>query len=223
MGHDGSLYEIAQWYPRMAVYDDVRGWNHEPYIGGGEFYLEYGSFDVALTVPADYIVGGDGRAAEPGAGAHADAARPARARARRSTRAGRDHHGRRGRASRRGRGPRPTGTLTWRFTADSVRDFAFGGGAGLPLGCQRRTTGHLVHTLYRPSAPEWEEANRMVRDAIKYFSEQWYRYPYPHITSIEGPIEGMEYPDAHLRAARARAARSGSGCSPTSSGTSGCR
>ncbi|MBI4420052.1 MAG: hypothetical protein HY560_04435 [Gemmatimonadetes bacterium] len=56
MGRDGALYQIAQWYPRMVVYDDVRGWNHEPYIGAGEFYLEYGSFDVSLTVPAGYIV-----------------------------------------------------------------------------------------------------------------------------------------------------------------------
>src|SRR5205807_6962736 len=60
MGHDGPLYEIAQWYPRMAVYDDVKGWNHEPYIGAGEFYLEYGRFDVSLTVPASYIVGATG-------------------------------------------------------------------------------------------------------------------------------------------------------------------
>jgi aminopeptidase N len=48
--------------------------------------------------------------------------------------------------------------------------------------------------LYRTSAPEWEEANRIVRDAVQYYSEQWYPYPYAHITSIEGPIEGMEYP-----------------------------
>ena len=60
MGRDGALYQIAQWYPRVAVYDDVRGWNHDPYIGGGEFYLEYGSFNVALTVPASYIVGATG-------------------------------------------------------------------------------------------------------------------------------------------------------------------
>ncbi len=56
MGHDGALYEMAQWYPRLCVYDDVHGWNHEPYIGAGEFYLEYGNFDVSLTVPASYIV-----------------------------------------------------------------------------------------------------------------------------------------------------------------------
>src|SRR5215213_392020 len=60
MGRDGALYQLGQWYPRMAVYDDVRGWNHEPYIGGGEFYLEYGRFDVSLTVPANYLVGATG-------------------------------------------------------------------------------------------------------------------------------------------------------------------
>ena len=56
MGRDGQLYEIAQWFPRLAVYDDVRGWNAEPYIGAGEFYLEYGSYDVTLTLPSEFIV-----------------------------------------------------------------------------------------------------------------------------------------------------------------------
>ena len=60
MGRDSALYEIAQWYPRMAVYDDVRGWNTEPYLGQGEFYLEYGDFDYSVTVPAGYVVAGSG-------------------------------------------------------------------------------------------------------------------------------------------------------------------
>ena len=60
MGRDGALYEIAQWYPRVAVYDDVRGWNTEPYLGQGEFYLEYGDIDYEITVPAGYIVAGTG-------------------------------------------------------------------------------------------------------------------------------------------------------------------
>src|SRR5437762_8822321 len=52
----GWLYEVAEWYPRLAVYDDVRGWNTEQYLGQGEFYLEYGDFDVALTVPRSFVV-----------------------------------------------------------------------------------------------------------------------------------------------------------------------
>ena len=191
MGHDGSLYELGQWYPRMAVYDDVRGWNHEPYIGGGEFYLEYGRFDVALTVPADYVVGATGVLLNPEQVLTA-AQRARLARARRSSEPvaiiSADEAGQAARTR-----PTTRGTLTWRFAADSVRDFAFGAAPDFrwDASSYRRT---LVHTLYRPSAPEWEEANRIVRDAVQYYSEQWYPYPYPHITSIEGPIEGMEYP-----------------------------
>ena len=65
MGRDSTLYEIAQWYPRMAVYDDVIGWNTDPYLGQGEFYLEYGDIDFAITVPAGYTVAASGIAAEP--------------------------------------------------------------------------------------------------------------------------------------------------------------
>src|SRR5450756_95766 len=65
MWHDGPLYEMAQWYPRLCVYDDIRGWNHEPYIGAGEFYLEYGSFDVSITVPREYIVAATGQLQNP--------------------------------------------------------------------------------------------------------------------------------------------------------------
>jgi len=60
MGRDSALFEIAQWFPRMAVYDDVRGWNTDPYLGQGEFYLEYGDVDYSVTVPAGYTVAGSG-------------------------------------------------------------------------------------------------------------------------------------------------------------------
>jgi hypothetical protein len=191
MGRDGSLYEIAQWYPRLVVYDDVRGWNHEPYIGAGEFYLEYGSFDVSLTVPAGYVVAATGTLRNPAA-----VLTPVQQRrltmARGSTKTvaiiTADEAGTaRSRSAGQGR------QITWRFTADSVRDFAFAAAPNFRWDASGYR-GALVHTLYRPSAPEWEEANQMVREALKYFSEQWYPYPYPHITSVEGPIEGMEYP-----------------------------
>ncbi len=193
MGHDGTLYEFGQWYPRVAVYDDLRGWNHEPYIGAGEFYLEYGRFDVSITVPAGYVVAATGTlenpeqvlsaaqrerlqraatSAEPVAViTRAEAARPPDARA----------------------GLSRARTLTWHFTADRVRDFAFAASPDFQWDASA-WEGILVHTLYRPSATLWAEANRITRDALAYFSTQWLRYPYPQFTSVEGPIEGMEYP-----------------------------
>ncbi len=191
MGHDGPLYEIAQWYPRMAVYDDVRGWNHEPYIGAGEFYLEYGHFDVRLTVPAVDVVAATGqlRNAEQVLTA---AQRQRLARARSSDTPvsiiSREEAGNAARTR-----PTAAGTLTWHFTADSVRDFAFAAGPGFRWDASGYN-GILIETLYRPSADKWEEANRMARGAIQHFSEQWFRYPYSHATTVEGPIEGMEYP-----------------------------
>ena len=190
MGRDGALYEIAQWYPRMAVYDDVRGWNHEPYIGAGEFYLEYGSFDVSLTVPASYVVSATGELRNPEQ-VLTVAQRNRLALAHRSdtavaiitrAEAGNTRH------------TRPAGSaFTWHFTASNVRDFAW---AAAPnwLWEASNLDGILIETLYRSTADRWTEAHRMARGAIKHFSEQWYRYPYSHATTVEGPVGGMEYP-----------------------------
>ncbi len=190
MGHDGPLYEIAQWYPRLAVYDDVRGWNPEPYIGAGEFYLEYGRFDVALTVPASYLVAATGRLKNP------EAVLTAEQRSRLARAASSEEPVAIVSAAEAGKPtsrPTTSGTLTWRFTADSVRDFAFAAGPNLRWDAVGYD-GIRVETLYRPSATRWTEAIRMARAAIAHFSERWYRYPYPHATTVEGPIEGMEYP-----------------------------
>ncbi len=76
---DGSVvYEVAQWYPRLVVYDDIRGWNADQYYGQGEFYLEYGSFDVSLTVPANMILAATGTLQNPDGSADRGAAFPAR-------------------------------------------------------------------------------------------------------------------------------------------------
>jgi peptidase M1-like protein len=191
MGRDGSLYQIAQWYPRLAVYDDVRGWNHEPYIGAGEFYLEYGSFDVTLVVPPGYVVAATGLLRNPEQ-VLTPAQRNRLAMARTSTHPvaiiTADEAGHLERTL-----PSSRGQLAWRFTADNVRDFAFAAGPDLRWDASSYE-GILIQTLYRPKANRWEEANRMAHEAIRYFSEQWYRYPYPQATTVEGPIEGMEYP-----------------------------
>ena len=123
MGRDSTLYEIAQWYPRMAVYDDVRGWNTDPYLGQGEFYLEYGDIDYAVTVPAGYVVAGSGVLQNRGRGADAprrrerlDARRAIVDRRRRSS----PPTKRRGEASRRRRHRRRGASAR-----ESVRDVAW--------------------------------------------------------------------------------------------------
>jgi len=195
MGHDGPLYEIAQWYPRMAVYDDVKGWNHEPYIGAGEFYLEYGNFDVTLTVPFSFIVAATGELANPEQ-VLTSAQRQRLAIARKSdttiaiiraNEAGKSEVTRPIAA-----GAKPA-TFSWHFTAQNVRDFAFAAGPEFRWDASGYS-GILIESLYRPKADKWPEVNRMGREAIKYYSEQWFRYPYSHATTVEGPIEGMEYP-----------------------------
>jgi len=201
MGHDGPLYEMAQWYPRLVVYDDVHGWNHEPYIGAGEFYLEYGNFDVSLTVPASYIVAATGELVNPEQ-VLTQNQRTRLAAARKSEtpiaiiRA--DEVGNmeltrpaqtRGAVSRSD----PVPSFTWHYTATNVRDFAFAAGPNFRWDASGYN-GILIEDLYRPTADKWSEVNRMGREAIKYFSEQWYPYPWSHATTIEGPIEGMEYP-----------------------------
>ena len=209
------LYEMAQWYPRMCVYDDVRGWNHEPYIGAGEFYLEYGNFDVSLTVPRDYIVAATGELANPDAGAHRDAAQAARARA--TVRHGdRDHRrkggrqrSRRGRDSRRRPGHRRA-AFTWHFTATNVRDFAFAAGPNLRWDASGYD-GILIETLYRPTADKWPEVNAMAREAIKYFSEQWYPLSVVARDDRRGPDRRDGVPDAHVHAEQSRRAKISSG------------
>jgi hypothetical protein len=190
MGRDGELYEIAWWYPRMVVYDDVRGWNHDPFIGAGEFYLEYGTFDVRLTVPSRYIVAATGVLQNPEQ-VLTSAQRERLGRALQSdSPVAVIAAGEAGTAATR---PRTDGSMTWHFRAENVRDFAFAAAPNFRWDASG-WDGILIQTLYRPTATRWTEANRMSHHTIRHFSEQWYRYPYPHATTIEGPIEGMEYP-----------------------------
>ncbi|HEY9516145.1 MAG TPA: M1 family metallopeptidase [Gemmatimonadaceae bacterium] len=191
MGRDGSLYELAQWYPRVAVYDDVRGWNTDPYVGQGEFYLEYGDFDYAVTVPAGYIVAGTGTLMNPrDVLTRTEIARLALAARSDSTiqiaSAAELNSG----AAR----PRTTGTLTWKFRARNVRDVAW---AGAPdyIWDASSWKGITANSYYRSSAEStWKDGADMARSSIMEYSQRWYQYPWPQISVVEGPISGMEYP-----------------------------
>jgi Peptidase family M1 domain len=192
---DGAtIYEVAQWYPRMAVYDDVRGWNTEQYLGQGEFYLEYGSFDVSLTVPADMIVAATGTLQNPDEVLTA-AQRARLARARTSDQTviirGKDEIG-----DPASRPPTSYPTLTWRFTADSVRDFSWAAARHFVWDAVGVNGGKTVAmSFYPPSADStWKEASQYAKTAIEYYSKQWMPYPYPYASNVNGIEGGMEYP-----------------------------
>ncbi len=191
MGRLGRLYEIAQWYPRMAVYDDVRGWNTDPYIGQGEFYLEYGDFDVSLTVPADYVVAATGTLENPEqvlTAAQRDRLRQAAGSA---TQVAIIAPAEAGRPATR---PTTSGTLTWHFTAKNTRDFAWAGAPDFLWDAVSRD-GVFCNAFYEPFAAQpWRQGAELTCFAIGTFSRQWYRYPYPQATSVAGPVGGMEYP-----------------------------
>lgn len=191
MGRDGSLYELAQWYPRVNVYDDIRGWNTEPYLGQGEFYLEYGDYTVEITVPAGYIVASTGALVNPRevltaatAGRLVQAAKSASVV--HVVTLDELHSG----TAR----PRATGMLTWKFAAKNVRDVAW---AASPeyIWDASGWNGILAQAFYRPSAVEpWKDAADMTRMSLEEYSTRWFPYPWPQMSAVEGPISGMEYP-----------------------------
>jgi len=197
MGRDGSLYELAQWYPRVNVYDDLRGWNTEPYLGQGEFYLEYGDYTLEVTVPAGYIVAATGALQN----AH-DVLTPTEvARVAQAAKSDSVVHivSQQDLTTGTAR-PRKTGTQTWRFAAKDVRDVVW---AASPeyLWDASSYKGILAQAYYRPSAiATWKDAADMARMSIQEYSERWFMYPYPQITAVEGPISGMEYPMVAMEA-----------------------
>ncbi|WP_157621114.1 M1 family metallopeptidase [Salisaeta longa] len=198
MGQDGEVFYLGYWYPQFAVYDDVNGWTAEPYMGDGEFYMGYGRYDVSVTVPEDFLVGATGTLE------NADAVLTPETQARLERARVADSTVTIVAADERGRATvdAANDSLTWHFTAQDVRDFAFGASdryvwdathATIPTDEATRTS--MIHALYRPDRRLWQEAADYARFSIEHLSDMVYPYPYPHMTAVEGIVGGgMEYP-----------------------------
>ena len=201
MGQDGEVYYLGYWYPQVAVYDDVVGWDVDPYLGLGEHYMGYGDYDVHITVPEGFLVGATGVLQNPEDVLRSDVRERLRIAAMSDEPIAIVPAGEVGRGTRGG----PEGSLTWHFTAENVRDFAFGTSDAYVWDATRADIGDLdgdgtrdfaaIHTLYRPSRPAWDRSASYARFAIEHLSTTLFPYPYPHMTAVEGLIGGgMEYP-----------------------------
>lgn len=199
MGHeDEDVFYLGYWYPQFAVRDDVDDWVADPYRGNGEFYMPYGDYELALTVPAGYLVRATGDHTNPEdcltrtAIERLSKAKTQRDVVRVVTQDDLDA----GRAT----GPGVDGMITWRFRATDVRDVAVSIGrtylwdathAEIP----GRDEPAMIHAVYEPHATAWDRAAEYTRHTIEFMSEHVYPYPWPHMTACEGIIGGgMEYP-----------------------------
>jgi hypothetical protein len=178
---NGDIYEIAQWYPRMAVYDDLRGWDTQPYLGS-EFYLEYGTFTYAVTVPWNYLVAGSG-ALVNGAEVLTKTQQQRLAQAAQSDKTvyivKPDEVG--AAASR----PTQSGTQTWRFRMEHTRDVAFAASPAFVWDAARINLpqgGHsMAMSVYAAEGvgpDRWDRSTEYMKAAVEHFS-QWYPYPWP--------------------------------------------
>ncbi|WP_426688594.1 M1 family metallopeptidase [Rhodanobacter ginsengiterrae] len=204
---NGEIFEIAQWYPRMAVYDDLRGWDTAPYLNS-EFYLEYGDFDYAVTVPADMIVAGSGELMNPqDVLTKTEQQRLEQARHSDTTVMIRSADEVTQPSSR----PQQGGTLTWHFRMKNSRDVAFGASkayvwdaARMNLPGGRTALAMSLYPVESAGDAAWGRATEYLKASTEYFSKQWFAYPWPVAINEAGTAGGMEYPGITFDSKRAK-------------------
>jgi len=193
---DGNyLYEMAQWFPRMAVYDDVNGWQHKQFLGSGEFALPFGNYKVSITVPADHVVGATGELQNANQVLSAtqqkrwaEAAKSDKpvviVTQEEATRAEKN---------------KAKGKKTWVFAAKDVRDFAWASSRKFIWDAMNVKVGgqNVLAMSYYPKEanPLWGQySTESVAHTLRVYSKHTIDYPYPVAISVHGPVGGMEYP-----------------------------
>lgn len=194
---NGNIYAVAQWYPRMCVFDDIQGWNTEPYLGPSEFYLEYGNFDFNITAPASHIVVGSGELLNPSEVLTATQLK-------RMNEAKNSDKTIMIRTEQEVTEPssRPkSSTLTWKFKMINSRDIAWSSSksfiwdaARINLPSGKKALAQSVYPSESNGANLWGRSTEYTKGSIENYSKRWFEYPYPVATNVATNISGMEYP-----------------------------
>ena len=194
---NGKIFTIAQWYPRMCVYDDVRGWNVNPYLGASEFYLEYGDFDVKITVPSNHIVVSSGELLNPTA-VYSPIEQQRLAQAKQSDktvfiRTAEEVENTSKSVS--------TTTKTWNYKIKNARDLSWASsasfildGAKINLPSGKKSLALSVYPVESAGTGAWGRSTEYTKASIENYSKRWMEYPYPAATNVAGNEGGMEYP-----------------------------
>ena len=193
---DNYLYTIAQFFPRMAVYDDVTGWQHKQFLGRGEFTLSFGDYEVNITVPADHLVAATGTLQNESS-VLTKSQRKRMEEARRSFEQPVIIASQEEAIEREGK--RSDKKKTWKYKADNVRDFAFASSRKFIWDAMAHKSGNktvMAMSMYpKEGNPLWEKySTKAVAHTLKWYSHYTFDYPYPVAWSINAARIGMEYP-----------------------------
>lgn len=193
---NGKIFTIAQWFPRMAVYDDIQGWNTLPYLGPGEFYLEYGDITATITAPEHHYVVGSGELLNPkDVYSKTELERWEKAKKSNETVIIRsaDEVNKSKKTSTRNK--------TWKFRIKNTRDFAWASSSAfildaaqinLPSG--KKSLAISAYPIESDGKEAWARSTEYTKASIEHYSKQWYEYPYPSAVNVAGNEGGMEYP-----------------------------
>jgi len=206
----GWIYEFAQWYPRMCVFDNVQGWNTLPYLGQGEFYLEYGNIEYNVNVPSEMLVGGSGELLNP-----AEVLTPSQLKRYNEAKTSEKTVILRSEAEVSDPTSRPQGKrLTWKFKCTNTRDVAWAASKAFVWDAARINLANgkksLAESLYpRESSGDsaWGRSTEYVKACIEFYSKYLYEFTYPAATNIAGVVGGMEYPGIVFCSARSNRGR----------------
>lgn len=195
---NGVVYQIAQWYPRMCVYDDIDGWNILPYLGFGEFYCDYGDYEYYITAPSEMIIYGSGdlqNAAEVLTATEIRRLAQAATSDKTVTIIGADEAGK---PSTR---PVTKGNLTWHFSMKNTRDIAWAAAkaliwdaAKIDLPSGRKAIAMSAYPVESMGDTAWTRSTEYLKASIEIYSNEFFEYPWNTAVSSAGLTGGMEYP-----------------------------
>lgn len=193
---NGKIFTIAQWYPRMCVYDDVRGWNVNPYLGASEFYLEYGDFDISITVPSNHVVVCSGELTNPKEVFSAEEFKKYNE-AKNSDNTVMIHSLNDVLVAKNTSG----NSKTWHFKLNNARDVSWASsaafildGARINLPSGKKALALSVYPEESAGNDAWGRSTEFVKHSIENYSKRWIEYTYPVATNVAGNEGGMEYP-----------------------------
>ena len=194
---NGKVYAIAQWYPRMCVFDDINGWSTLPYLGAGEFYLDYGDYDYTITAPASEIIVGSGELQNP-----QDVLTPVQIKRMDQARQSDKTVMIRSAAEVTDRNSRPKKEkLTWHYKIKNARDVSWAAStafiwdaARMNLPSGRKALAMSVYPVESAGDSAWGRATEYTKGSIENYSRRWFEYPYNTATNVASNISGMEYP-----------------------------